>query len=164
MTPPPRHQISHFDRVLAFLHLPRFERWLLLPAWLLLGAARAAVRCLGFRRLAPWLGQSVAVPPPMPAPDERAQRRAVQIARTIRLASGHTPWQSNCLTQALAAHCFLCLFRVGHMVCFGVARSDATQLQAHSWVLAGDFCVTGGAGAKRFTRVACYVSRPGKAP
>lgn len=141
----------------AFLGLPRFERCLLLPAWLLLGLARAAVLCLGFRRLAPWLGRSVAAPQPLPPLDARAQRRALQIGRTLRLAARRTPWDSNCLARALAANVLLRLFRVPHMLCLGVARSPSAQLQAHAWVVAGERSVTGG-GAGCHTRVGCFVA------
>lgn len=143
----------------AFLALPRFERCLLLPAWLLLGLARAAVLCLGFHRLAPWLGRSVAAPQPLPSLDARAQRRALQIGRTLRLAARRTPWNSNCLARALAAHGLLCLFRVPHMLCLGVARSPGAQLQAHAWVVAGEHCITGG-DAGRHTLVGCFVACP----
>lgn len=143
----------------AFLGLPRFERCLLLPAWLLLGLARAAVLCLGFRRLAPWLGRSVAAPQPLPPLDARAQRRALQIGRTLRLAARRTPWDSNCLARALAANVLLRLFRVPHMLCLGVARSPGAQLQAHAWVVAGERSVTGG-GAGPHTRVGCFVACP----
>ncbi len=144
-------------RLRAFLRLPRFERCLLVPTWLLLGLARAAVRCLGFRRIAPWLGLPVAEPPALPALDERASRRARQLGRTLRLAARHTPWHSNCLAQALAARCLLGVFGVAHVVCFGVARSATSQLEAHAWVVAGDLYVTGGAGASRFARTGCFV-------
>lgn len=143
----------------GFLRLPPFERYLLLPAWALLGVARAAVLVVGFRRLAPWLGRAVAEPPPAPMLDARAQRRAIQVGRTLRLAARHTPWQSNCLAQALSARCLLGLFRVPHMLCFGVARPRETAaLQAHVWVLAGTVRVTGGDGVERFARVGCFVA------
>jgi len=146
----------------GWLRLPRFERCLLLPAWALLGLARAAVLALGFRRLAPWLGRGVAEPPPTPVLDARAQRRAIQIGRTLRLAARRTPWQSNCLAQALSARCLLALFRVPHMLCVGVARMPETAtLHAHAWVLAGSVRVTGGGGVERFARVACFVAPAG---
>ncbi|WOS40470.1 lasso peptide biosynthesis B2 protein [Xanthomonas rydalmerensis] len=142
----------------GFLRLPRFERCLLVPAWVLLGAARAAVLALGFRRLAPCLGRGVAEPPPAPVLDARAQRRAIQIGRTLRLAARHTPWESNCLAQALSARCLLGLFRVPHMLCFGAARAPETlALQAHAWVVAGPVRVTGGGGVERFARIGCFV-------
>ncbi|USJ02802.1 lasso peptide biosynthesis B2 protein [Xanthomonas prunicola] len=148
----------------AFGRLPRFERLLLVPAWILLGLARAAVRWLGFRRLAHWVGDQVAVPPALPRLDTRAQRRAMQIGRTVRLAARHTPWDSNCLAQALAAHYLLGLFRVAHLLCLGVTHSDDDgQLQAHAWVLAGSTRVTGGRTAERFTRVGCFVPRAWRA-
>lgn len=153
--------MSPFSPLRAFLGLPRFERCLLLPAWLLLGMARAAVLCLGFRRLASCLGSAIAAPAPLPPLDARAQRRALQIGRTLRLAARRTPWQSNCLARALAAHGLLRLFRVPHMVCLGVARSESAQLQAHAWVVAGERSVCGG-GAGRFTPVGCFVACPGQ--
>ncbi|AVS73408.1 lasso peptide biosynthesis B2 protein [Paracidovorax cattleyae] len=144
-------------RLRAFLRLPRFERCLFFPAWLLLGLARVAVLCLGFRRLAPWLGRAVAETPSLPPLEQRGWRRAQQIGRTLRLAARHTPWQSNCLAQALAARCLLGVFGIPHAVCFGVARLDASQLQAHAWVVAGQGFVTGGVGAQRFTCTGCFV-------
>lgn len=146
--------------ICALRRLPRFERSLLVPTWLLLGLMRAAVLGLGFPRLAPWLGSSLPAPPPLPALDARAQRRALQIGRTLRLAARHTPWESNCLTQALTARCLLGGFGIAHVVCFGMARqAGASQLEAHAWVTAGALHITGGADIGRFTRVACFVPR-----
>lgn len=150
-------------RLFAWLRLPRFERSLFLPAWLLLGLARAAVLCLGFRRLSPWLGEGVAELPPLQPAGERARSRALRIGRTLKLASRYTPWQSNCLAQALAARCLLGMFGITHVVCFGVARSETSHLQAHAWVIAEGVYVTGGAGAGRFARTGCFVVRAGAA-
>nr|WP_230681343.1 lasso peptide biosynthesis B2 protein [Paracidovorax cattleyae] len=94
---------------------------------------------------------------PCPPLEQRGWRRAQQIGRTLRLAARHTPWQSNCLAQALAARCLLGVFGIPHAVCFGVARLDASQLQAHAWVVAGQGFVTGGVGAQRFTCTGCFV-------
>ncbi|AAM34950.1 hypothetical protein NY99_10660 [Xanthomonas phaseoli pv. phaseoli] len=156
----PRLLVRGCRMLAAVGRLPRFERLLLVPAWVLLGLVRAAVRWLGFRRLAPWLGDQVSVPPALPGLDARAERRALQIGRTVRLAARYTYWDSNCLAQALAAHYLLGLFRVAHLLCLGVTRSDdGAQLQAHAWVLAGSARVTGGRASERFTRVGCFVPR-----
>lgn len=143
-----------------FRCLPRFERAWLLPAWLLLGAARAAILVLSFRRIAAFLGRPCHAHSRIPLVEPVQQARARQIARVIALAARYTPWQSNCFAQAVVARCLLGLHGIPYALCFGVMRDGAsTGLRAHAWVHAGPVAVTGGRGFGQFTVVGSFVSR-----
>lgn len=143
---------------------PVSHRPWLLPAWLLLGLARLAVRIVPFRRLAASLGGGRDDAPwvPLLAPDQ--ERTALRLGRAIRSASRYTPWSSNCFAQALSARLLLGLHRVPCTVFFGVSRDRAsTRMIAHAWVAAGRIRVTGGDGFAHHVVVGSFASGPAAA-
>jgi hypothetical protein len=82
---------------------------------------------------------------------------AVQIRRirwAVQSISRHTPWDSNCLAQALAAATMLQRRRISSTLYLGVAKRDARRLDAHAWLRCGDAFVTGENGWQHFTVVA----------
>ncbi len=119
--------------------------------YLALGAARAAVLILPFRAYAPIFGEPCAAghsKPDAPSLSPEAHHegaRARRIGRTVEVIASTTPWKSNCLAQALVVAGCLRVLKIGFTVHFGVAQPEdtATPIEAHSWVMAGAFPVTG---------------------
>ena len=144
----------------VFARLPLFEQGWLLPVWLLLGLSRAAVLTLPFRMLAARLGDACGVNAWVPLVSGPQLVRARSIGRIVRLASRYTPWDSNCLAQAIVAIVLLRLHGIPCAAFMGVKRSDdaSRALLAHAWVHSGAVAVSGGAGCDRFTVVACFTS------
>ena len=111
-----------------------------------LGLARAMVLTMPFRFYAPLLGRdapdSAAVSPPPPSEHGWRARR---IGGLIEAVAQFTPWNSNCLAQTIVAALCLRALGIGYTVHFGVATNTGTlnALEAHSWVMAGEFPVTG---------------------
>lgn len=130
-------------------------------AWLALGVARAAVLCVEFRKLAPWLGIVAGSAPFSQIIPPKAEARARQIEQIIRIAAHYTPWQSNCFAQAIVARLLLSHYRIPYLIFFGVRTGPmaaevgagnlaAPGMEAHAWVAAGRVMVSGGASFQQF--------------
>ncbi len=133
------------------------DRWLLLQVFLLLGVARIAIRAVPFRRLARHLGPLQVETPAEASPEHLAQAR--RIGSAIARVSPHTPWQSTCLPQALAAKLWLRHQSIPSTLYLGVALpglAGDTGIEAHAWLRCGPLIVTGGRGRERFTVTALF--------
>lgn len=138
---------------------PVFVLAWLIPVWSLLGIAKVLILAVSFDRLCPWFGDRTGIEPLRPLIDPSQVSRAVQIGSVIRMASRYTPWNSNCLPQAIVARVLLGFYRIPYAMYFGLMRDPSTPgLQAHAWVAAGRVDVTGGASFSRFTVVAMFLS------
>jgi len=138
---------------------PLFSQAWLLPLWCVLGMARTLIFTVSLRRLAPHLGRACGVAPWVPLLDDRQQARALQIGRAVRLAARYTPWQSNCLAQAVAARLLLGCYGIPYALFFGLMRDPASPVvKAHAWVAAGRVPVTGGASFGHFAVVGVFVA------
>ena len=62
-----------------------------------------------------------------------------------------TPWQSQCLVQALTAKKLLNKRCLPCTLYMGVAKDESGQLIAHAWLRCGNVYVTGGQNKDRFT-------------
>lgn len=144
----------------SFRRQPLFVQAWLLPIWVLLGISKALIFTLPFRRLAPWLGHRSAITPWVPLLTPAQEARARLVGQTVRIAARHTPWDSNCLPQAIAARALLGLYAVPYIFCLGLARDprEPASMTAHAWVAAGRVRVTGGLGFDQFTVVGCYAT------
>jgi hypothetical protein len=134
-------QVSWADRRLALEAL----------AWL--GVMRLAVRWVRFERLARWLRLEPGESPSQPAPPA-AQR----VGWAVRGVAAHTPWQSACLVQALAAAGMLQRRGLDCTLYLGAARSQArpAELLAHAWLRCGPHVLTGESESRRFPVLARF--------
>ena len=137
------------------------DRWLLLQLFLLLGAARLALRLLPFRRLARYLGPVQVETPLEIAPDALAQAR--RVGGAIARIAPYTPWTSNCFPQALAAKYWLGRRHIPTTLYLGVALTPCNPtgsaekpMSAHAWLRCGPLLVTGQQGHERYTVTARF--------
>lgn len=114
--------------------LPRFQKFWLGPAWIALGIARLAVLLVPFRHLGRFVGVAAGVYAWIPLATEAQCRRAEAIGQVVRRAAGYTPFDANCLAQALAARALLGLYHIPYALFFGVAHD---QLAAGSRYTSG---------------------------
>ncbi len=81
----------------------------------------------------------------------------VAVARRVRWAveavARHSPVRFVCFPQTLAGYAMLRRRGVRGTMVYGVARSPAGKLTAHTWLLVGDRVVLGAEGADEFTPV-----------
>ena len=136
---------------------------LMLPLFYLsLGIARAMVLLMPFRLYAPLLGELAGDNGASVSPAPGVAGRAMRIGKLIEAVSQFTPWLSNCLAQAIVASVCLRLLKIGYSVHFGVAKSSdaAAALEAHSWVMAGEYPVTGFAESHGMTCLRTFRLEP----
>jgi hypothetical protein len=134
----------------------RAERRLLLEAFALLGVARLLVLAIPFKWLAVSLGKHMHESGALTDPCDL--RVARMIGQAVRSAANHTPWESVCLSQAVAGQWMLKRRRIAATLYLGVTKneSDPEQLAAHAWLRYGDVMLTGAAGHQHFTVVAAF--------
>jgi hypothetical protein len=86
-----------------------------------------------------------------------AEEHSIEIARRVRWAveavARHSPIAFVCFPQTLAGYTMLRRRGVPSTMVYGVARSAAGKLTAHTWLLVGDRVVLGGEGSVQFTPV-----------
>ena len=145
------------SRLVSFCRLPRVERWLAFEALGWLGLARAAVLIFPFRWVASALGPRVTGPVPVREPLlELPPPAARAVAKAIARVRPHTPWNSNCLAQAVAGYAMLRRRHIRSTLCFGVMRNSKGELEAHAWLRSGGAVLTGGGGLSRYAVVAAF--------
>jgi len=129
------------------------ERALALEALGWLAAMRLAVRLTRFQRIVNWLGLE-----PGETAGETAAAIAEQVGWAVRGTAAHTPWESACLVQALAAARMLQRRRVASTLYLGAARNPARreELHAHAWLRCGDLVLTGESESRNFPVVAKF--------
>lgn len=125
-----------------------------------LGLARAAVLLLPFPRLSRWLGASIGAVALMPLATPAQMRRASLIGRVIGKMARYTPWNSNCLAQALLARMLLGALHIPYALHLGLLPKAVApgETLAHAWVVCGRVFVTGDNGFANYPVVAVFVS------
>lgn len=138
---------------MKFARLPATRQRLLLEALLCLGWARV-LKALPFARIAPSLGEPMLETPLERYPAEEPQVR--DISQAVRAMSRHTPWQSHCLVQAIAAQRMLARRRIASTLYLGTARDRQGRMVAHAWLRSGLCYVTGAEERTMFATVAVF--------
>ena len=145
--------VVRFPRCAAWQRHTWRERQLFLAAFCWLGLMRLLVLALPFQ----WLLSGLRLRPCAMQPQASCEMPpAVALIRcAVQSASGYTPWTSNCLAQALAAQRMLHRRRLPSTLYIGVAKPADQPLTAHAWLCCGEAFVTGEAGWRQFTPIAC---------
>ena len=128
------------------------DRWLFVEAAIFVTLAGLALCIVPFRRLAPYLGRH------MQGSTEKAQRAdglRLEVHRAVGRAARYLPWPAKCFSQAIAGKLMLRRRGVASTLCLGV-KKGGEELEAHAWLRAGGFVVTGARGMAGFTIVATF--------
>lgn len=144
-------------RVHRLLALSWADKFILLEALLWLGIARASVLTLPFRWLVRVLRQQSGVTPNADDPATLPTRK--RVAWAIAAISKRTPWDSNCLAQALAAKIMLRRRGMASTLYLGVAKAKEGGLDAHAWVRSGNLILTGGYDLSRYAVTATFADK-----
>lgn len=137
-----------------FWALKRAQKQRFVQAYYLLGVMRAGVLLTSFK----WLSKSLQHHPeqithrPL---DNKQLEEALEIGQAVRQAARYTPWDSNCLAQALTAQRMLSQQHIPGMFFLGV-KKDQQQLDAHAWLQCDEQILTGKAGHEAFTVVSTF--------
>ena len=133
------------------------RRGLVLEAWCMLGLCRFLVRYVPFHltaaRMLGWF-MAETVKTLSPAEAEVAE----DVGWTVERMADHTPWQSACLPQAMAAQNMLKRRGIGSTLYLGLNKPGRNQAgrEAHAWLRCGVAILTGESEMRDFQSVACY--------
>ena len=117
---------------------------------------RLAVLALPFKTVSTWLGREGQTTP-VEALDPQQAQFAVRVARAIHRIQPFTPWDSNCLAQALTARKMLQRRGIPCTTYLGAAvQADRSGLIAHAWLRCGPWILTGGKERRRYKVVATF--------
>ncbi len=126
-------------RAKRFVRLPLDRKVLLLEAWITLGLARGMVLTLPFRWIVPRLRARL---PDSAQVSRQDEARAVGWA--LQAAGRYTPWNSNCLAQAIAGKRMLHRRRLPSTLFLGVRKGEEEEFEAHAWLDCDSVTLTGG--------------------
>lgn len=138
----------------SFVRRPPAERRLLAEAFVALARARLALAGRPFQQIAARLGRPGAETSADLPPQDQALAEAV--GRAVATMARHTPWESRCLAQALAAWQMLERRGLAATIYFGVAPNPAKPFDAHAWVRCGAQIVTGAEGHEQFKVISSF--------
>lgn len=136
-----------------FFRLSAPQRRFLAEAFCLLAFARFAILLIPFRGIAPFLGQVMAE---SASHDPENAGLADRISWAVQTAARHTPWQSKCLAQAMAAKMMLKRRKVCSTLYLGLAKEKGGAVSAHAWLRCGERILTGTPAHEQFTVVAHF--------
>jgi len=126
----------------------------------LCGIARFLSYNLALPRLLPHFGQFYDQLIMSTLISTKQRNQALLIKRSITLAAKYTPWNSNCLTQAIVATFWCKRWRIPYMLYIGLRRSaeHASGYLAHAWTTAGPVPMTGGNCLHTYKVISTYSS------
>jgi hypothetical protein len=139
------------------------QRLLLLEACLWLGMARALLLTMPFQQSGRLLRLDRCDPLALQAASDLQLPRAASVGWAVEVAAQHTPWQSLCLAQGLAAAAMLKRRRIAGVLVLGVRHDGASALLAHAWVRCGSLTLTGKT-SQPFTPIAAFTWAPALQP
>ena len=140
-------------KLLRFLKLSWLEKALFFEAYFRLGFARLAVLVIPYNKLSSRFGIPMLESLPT-VPDNRELLRKISWA--VQSASKYTPWESNCLAQAIAAMKMLRCRGMTSTIYLGMAKGEKEDMGAHAWLRSGDTFVVGAGNSQEYTVVATY--------
>lgn len=149
------------QHLIKFCNHTWIERSLLLEALFWLVVARLAVLIVPFRHIALLLGDHMAMSPTESSSEQAARSR--QVGWAVRAVAYRTPWDSNCLAQAIAAKMMLRRRGIASTLYLGVAKDEDKDLAAHAWLRSGDQILTGGGNQERFIVLSTFAEMRGGA-
>jgi len=136
------------------LRTPPADLFLLAEAFLLMTAARIALKKIPLERIVQWLER----PTPSKASPNPGET-AIRVQWAIRAVVRRIPGAFVCFPQSLAAYAMLHRRGVAGVLNYGVNRSPENELRPHTWLNVGNFTVVGGESAPEFTLLRTFPSQ-----
>jgi len=125
-------------------------------------AAEALALLAGFRVALAWVPVRRIIatvarrrPGETPAAGDTNQTRTIarRVQWAVIAATRHSPVEFVCFPQALAGYTMLRRRGLPRTLVYGVARSPAGELVAHTWLMSGEQMLLGGDAAREFTEI-----------
>ncbi|UPT77278.1 lasso peptide biosynthesis B2 protein [Sulfurovum sp. XGS-02] len=144
-------------RIQQFIKLTSEEKKLFLEAYMILGIMRAAILTISFKRLTRSL-EHFPNDVKVISLDDKEMQTATLVGHAVTRAAAHTPWESACLVQSLAAQKMLQKRAIPGFFYLGVAKDKNVEetMKAHAWSQCGDVILTGAKGHEEFTVISTF--------
>mgnify|MGYP003125444854 CR=1 FL=1 len=144
-----------------FWNLRFKQKCLFMINFLLCGIARTFIHLFPLKHLAPHFGilHKNVIFSTILTPKQR--HHVIQLRRSLALVTKHTPWDSNCLTQAMVAKFWCSCLNIPYVLYIGFTK-DADKpsgYASHAWITAGAIAITGGHSFSSFNVVSSYTAR-----
>ena len=141
-------------RVRTFFRIDNKLKFEFVQAFIYTGIARAFILFVPFNKLRKRMGKH------KEESAEKVERdickKAMHIGWVVRVVSGHTPWESKCLVQALTAQKMLKSNGISTTLYLGVKKDHKNNMLAHAWLRCGEYYVTGGGNRTGYAVVAKF--------
>ena len=152
------------NKTLFFLKLSFSEKSLILVILALLGISRLMSLVIKFKQYHFLLGIHLLNHRITPIITNEQVEKARRIGYLVRGVAKYTPWESKCLVQAITAKIILGFYQIPYGLFFGLTKDkiqySESDRQAHSWVVSGPICVTGGRSSwNQFAVVASFFDK-----
>ncbi|MCH9690053.1 MAG: lasso peptide biosynthesis B2 protein [Gammaproteobacteria bacterium] len=146
-------------KVYLFWHLPFKLKILFCINFFLCGIARACILLFPLKRLSPYFGILYKNIMCSTILSKKQLRHATQLRRSIKLAAKYTPWNSNCLTQAMVAKFWCQQLNIPYILYIGFAKNidKPNGYAAHAWLTAGPIAITGELSFPHYQVISSYV-------
>lgn len=133
-------------KLITFWYMTLPQKLMFFTTWFLSGFARALTLLCHYQRFSFLLGNHWRMTTVSTVLSTRQIQQAVNIKRSIRLASRYTPWHCNCLTQALVAAFWCKCFALPYILFIGFQKNSRKALgqEGHAWLTAGPIDISGG--------------------
>ena len=133
-------------KIKTFWHMPIKQKLFFFINFFFCGVARAVINLFSYKQISPYLGTSCRMLTASTIVSKHQIQQAVLIGRSIKLVAHYTPWDSNCLTQAMVAKFWCQYFKIPYFLFIGFAKGSDKPLgeEGHAWVMAGPVAITGG--------------------
>ena len=144
-----------------FLHMRFKLKCLFVANFILCGIARAFINLLPLKDLAPYFGalhKNIIFSTIL---TRTQHNHAIKLRRSIALVAKYTPWDSNCLTQAMVAKFWCAYLNIPYVLYIGFTK-DADKpsgYASHAWLTAGPVAITGEHSFSSFNVVSSYTSK-----
>jgi hypothetical protein len=146
----------------SFYALPFKFKCLFFINYFLCGIARFLITSLPLKRLSTHFGRLYKNNKLSSILSYKQQQQAIHLRRSIQLAARYTPWNSNCLTQAMVAKFWCQQLNIPYIFYIGFAK-DAEKpngYAAHAWLTAGPVAITGKYNSfSNFHVISTYIPR-----
>lgn len=129
--------------------------------YLLCGIARAFINLFPLKALAPYFGalhKNIIFSTVL---TQSQRNHAIQLRRSIALAAKYTPWDSNCLTQAMVAKFWCARLHIPYVLYIGFTKNadKPSGYASHAWLTAGPVAITGEHSFSSFNVVSSYTPK-----
>ncbi|MUT68059.1 lasso peptide biosynthesis B2 protein [Paenibacillus sp. NEAU-GSW1] len=140
-------------RLGQWLRADRRFKLLLIESWFYLAWARW-LKALPFKKVAPRLGDTARETARAAECDKDTAALIGDIAKSVRIMSRYTMWESKCLVKAIACMKMLQKRGIESTLYLGTAKDEQGKMTAHAWLRSGDAYLTGEEIMDRYAVVA----------